>query len=164
MALSIGSLRERVGTPGGKKAIRYMLVSVVSVVVSQVTLFSLQVGLHWTAKSANITACCVAGVPSYYLNRTWAWGKRGRSHFLKELLPFWSLAFLGLVMSTWSADYAETHARNLTGSRVGQALIVNVTVILTFGILWVVKFLFFNKAFVTDDDDLQSMLENEIVA
>lgn len=164
MALSIGALRERARTPGGQKAVRYMLVSVVSVVVSQVTLFSLQVGLHWTAKSANIMACGIAGIPSYYLNRTWAWGKRGRSHFLKELLPFWTLAFLGLVMSTFSADYAETHARNFTDSRIGQALIVNVTVILTFGILWVVKFLFFNKVFVTKDEDLQAMLENEIVA
>ena len=164
MALSLGALRERARTPGGQKAVRYMLVSVVSVAVGQVTLFTLQVGLHWTAKSANIMACSIGGVPSYYLNRTWAWGKRGRSHFLKELLPFWSLAFLGLVMSTFSADYAESHARNFTDSRVGQALIVNVTVILTFGILWVVKFLFFNKVFVTDDEELAVMLENEIVA
>ncbi|HUP71244.1 MAG TPA: GtrA family protein [Acidimicrobiales bacterium] len=164
MALSLGALRQRARTPGGQKAVRYMLVSAVSVAVGQVTLFTLQVGLHWTAKSANIMACSIGGVPSYYLNRTWAWGKRGRSHFLKELLPFWSLAFLGLVMSTFSADYAETHARNFTDSRVVQALIVNVTVILTFGILWVVKFLFFNKVFVTDDEELAVMLENEIVA
>lgn len=164
MALSLGALRRRARTPGGQKALRYMLVSVVSVAVGQVSLFTLQVGLHWTAKSANIVACSIGGIPSYYLNRTWAWGKRGRSHFLKELLPFWSLAFLGLVMSTFAADYAESHARNFTDSRVGQALIVNVTVILTFGILWVVKFLFFNKVFVTDDEDLAVMLENEIVA
>jgi putative flippase GtrA len=164
MALSLSELRERARTPGGQKAFRYMLVSVVSVAVSQVVLFTLQVGLHWTAKSANIMACVIAGIPSYYLNRTWAWGKRGRSHFLKELLPFWSLAFLGLVLSTWTADFAETQAREFTSSRIGQALIVNATVIATFGVLWVVKFLFFNKVFVTDDEDLQPILENEIVA
>ncbi len=141
-----------------------MMVSVISVAVGQVALFSLQVGLHWTARSANIAACTVAGIPSYYLNRTWAWGKRGRSHPFKELLPFWSLAFLGLVMSTWTAGVAERQAADITSGRVGRALIVNATVIATFGVLWVVKFLFFNKVFVTDDEDLQAILENEIVA
>lgn len=164
MAPSLSGLRERASTSGGQKAFRYLMVSVVSVVVSQVVLFVLQLGLHWTAKSANILACVIGGVPSYYLNRTWAWGKRGRSHFLKELVPFWSLAFLGLVLSTWSADYAETHARNFTSGRVGQAMIVNATVIATFGVLWVVKFILFNKVLFVTDEDLQAVLADEIIA
>jgi GtrA-like protein len=55
-------------------------------------------------RPANVIACAVAAVPSFHLNRSWAWGRRGRSRLLREVAPFWALAFLGLAFSTWAAD------------------------------------------------------------
>jgi putative flippase GtrA len=141
-----------------------MLVSVVTVVVSQIALFTLYAGFHWTARSANVLACVVGGIPSYYLNRRWTWGKRGPSHLLKEILPFWGLAFLGLVFSTWTADFAEKQARDFTDSRFGQAMIINAAVIGAFGVLWVAKFVIFNKVLFVQDEDLRAALADEIVA
>lgn len=161
----LNRLLERTRTPGGQKAFRYMVVSAVSVGVSQVALFSAYAGLQWTARSSNMLACLVGGVPSYWLNRTWTWGKSGRSHLLKEVAPFWALAFLGLAFSTWAADAAESWARDLTDTRLLQALVINLTVIAAFGVLWIVKFFLFNKVlFVTRDEDLQAALADEIVA
>jgi putative flippase GtrA len=60
--------------------VRYSLVSVVSVAVSQSVLAVAFGVLHWTAQLANVVACAVAAVPSFHLNRSWAWGRRGRSH------------------------------------------------------------------------------------
>ena len=72
----------------GPKLLRYSLASVVSIAVSQAVLV-VAFGLwHWTASVANVVACAVATVPSYYLNRTWAWGRRGRSHLWKQVVPF----------------------------------------------------------------------------
>lgn len=152
--------------PGAQKAIRYSLVSVVSVAVNQVSLFLLQFGFHWTAKSAAIAAASLGGIPSYYLNRRWAWGKTGRSHLLKEVAPFWVIAFAGLVFSTWAADFGESLARDhFASSRFLQALTVNLFALGAFGILWVGKFVFFNKVlFVTKDEDLRKALADEIVA
>ena len=135
MSPSLAALRARARTPGGKKAVRYTMVSAVSVAVSQVSLFVLFALLHWTARSANIMACAIGGIPSYYLNRRWAWGKKGRSHLLKEILPFWAIAFVGLAFSTVAADLAEARAPDITASRLGQALIVNAAVIAAFGLL-----------------------------
>ena len=134
---------ERSRTPGGKKMIRYSLVSVVSVIVSQIVLFIAQ--SFWSARTSNIVAVCVSAVPSYYLNRAWAWGKTGKSHLMKEIVPFWSLALLGLIFSTWAADYAESNAHHLTSSDLVTRLIVNGAALAAFGILWVGKFFIFNR-------------------
>src|SRR5690349_21105318 len=109
MASTIADLRARAKTPSAQRAIKYTLVSVISVIVSQISLILLFGVAHWTARSANIAACTIGGVPSYWLNRRWAWGKTGKSHIWKEHLPFWSLTFLGLAMSTWAADFADTY-------------------------------------------------------
>ena len=137
------SMLVRSRTPGGRKMIRYSLVSVVSVVVSQIVLFIAQ--SFWSARTSNIVAVCLSAVPSYYLNRAWAWGKTGKSHLMKEIVPFWSLALLGLVFSTWAADYAESNAHHLTSSDLVARLIVNGAALAAFGILWVGKFFIFNR-------------------
>ncbi len=141
--LSPRTVLERSRTPAGQKMVRYSLVSVISVVVSQIVLFIAQ--SFWSARTSNIIAVCISAVPSYYLNRAWAWGKTGKSHLMKEIVPFWSLALLGLVFSTWAADYAESNAHHLTSSDLVARLIVNGAALAAFGILWVGKFFIFNK-------------------
>lgn len=141
--LSPRSLLERSRTPGGKKMVRYSLVSVISVIVSQVVLFIAQ--SFWSARTSNIIAVCISAVPSYYLNRKWAWGKKGKSHLMKEIVPFWSLALLGLIFSTWAADYAESNAHHITSSELGARLVVNFAALAAFGVLWVGKFIIFNR-------------------
>jgi putative flippase GtrA len=128
----------RARSPQGVKAIRYTLTSVISVVISQIILAFCFSALGWTAKSSNITAVSISAVPSYVLNRRWAWGKRGKSHLWKEVVPFWALAFLGLAFSTWAADWAETQFDR-------NALAVNFAALGAFGILWVGKFVIFNE-------------------
>jgi putative flippase GtrA len=56
----------------GRKMLRYSLVSLISIAVSQSVLMVAFGMLRWTAGLANVVACAVATVPSYYLNRTWA--------------------------------------------------------------------------------------------
>ncbi len=165
MTLSFSDLIARARTPGGQKAIRYSLVSAISVAVNQVALFALFAIAHWTARSSAILASVLAGIPSYYLNRRWTWGKTGRSHLLKEVAPFWVIAFAGLVFSTWAADFAESVAKDVAESRFLQGAIVSGAALAAFGILWVGKFIFFNKVlFVTKDPDLQAALADEVVA
>ena len=102
----------------------------------------------------------VATIPSYYLNRTWVWGKGGRSHLMKEVVPFWTLAFIGLAFSTWSADYAETVVQRHHVSHGMQTLIVAGAALAAWGVLWVGKFIFFNKVlFRTHPQDLEPALD-----
>ena len=156
MAAPLTALKDRARSPGGKKAIKYTLVSVIAVLVTQVALAIIYGGLHWSARSANLAASSIGAVPSYYLNRYWAWGKRGRSHLLKEVAPFWILTFVGMAFSTWSAGFAESFAVDRYDSRLVQTMFVNGGSIGAFGVLWIGKFMMFNKVlFKSHPEDLE---------
>lgn len=160
----ISAVVDRVRTPTGRKALKYSLVSVISVAVSQSALFLLYAVGHWTAKSASICAFFIGGIPSYYLNRRWAWGKSGRSHLWREVVPFWGIALLGLGLSTWAVDAAESWAQRLADERLLQALVLNGASFAAFGVLWVGKFFLFNKVIFVQDEDLRAALADEVVA
>ena len=134
-----------VGSPLGRKAIRYTMVSVVNVVLGE-TLLGLAFGLwHWSARSSALFSTCIATVPAYLLSRAWVWGKGGRSHLLKEVLPFWVMALAGLALSTWAAEVAESFSRRVTTVRLEQTVIVMSSSLLGFGVLWIVRFVVLNS-------------------
>lgn len=123
--------------------LRYSMVSVVAVVVNQIVLFGAQ--FHMSPRSANILAVCVSAIPSYQLNRSWVWGRSGKSDLMREILPFWAMALLGLIISTWFADFAGSNAYRITDSGFGKKLIVNFAAFASFGLLWVAKYTVFKR-------------------
>ena len=138
-----------INTPNGKKMFRYTMVSVISTGVSTVVLLLVYgVFRWWTEVPSAVFGNVVATVPSYYLNRTWAWGKTGRSHIRREIIPFWTLALAGILMSV----VTESGARHLgltyfPHHHLARTALVLGANFLAFGILWVVKLLVFNRLF-----------------
>lgn len=126
-------------------ALRYVLVSITTVCLGLVVIGVAFGLLHWSARSSNYVAFVVTGVPSYYLNRAWAWKKTGRSHLLKEVIPFWTVAFAGLATSTWSVDFVDSHAAAMTSSRVLRTGLVMFATMAAFGVIWILKFLVLNR-------------------
>lgn len=144
------------------KAFKYTVVSAVSVIVSQLVLFLAFGVFHlWSATTSNFVAVAVSAVPSYYMNRAWAWGKSGKSHFVKEIVPFWGLAFLGLLLSLWAVSAAEHFSIAHNYPHLKTAVIVNAASIAAFGVLWIGKFIIFNKILFVDkgDKELVSLLD-----
>jgi putative flippase GtrA len=138
-------------THEGKKIIRYTLSSIITTGVSLAVIlitygFKLIHGIIGATLFGNI----VAVIPSYYLNRAWAWGKRGRSHFRNEVLPYWVMAFLGIAFSLLGATFTKhlVHTHHW-GHLTNTALVGGVNV-LSFAIFWVLKMLVFNRIFHTD--------------
>jgi putative flippase GtrA len=145
-------------TPEGRKVVRYSVVSVISVIVSLIVLGICHGVLDWSAFWSNIAATSVATVPSYELNRKWAWGKSGKSHLWREVVPFWVLSFVGLAFSTWWAVMAESLSKHL--SHLGQTAVVEAAVLLAYGVLWVGKFMIINKLlFVHHTHDLEPAID-----
>jgi putative flippase GtrA len=135
------------------RAVRYSLASVVSIVISQsVLVLAFGVG-HLPARTSNVLACIVATGPSYYLNRTWAWGRGGKSNLWREVVPFWALAFLGLGFSTWATDAADAFARETNIPHSTATSIVALAALAAFGTLWIGKFLLFNALLFADRPD-----------
>src|SRR5947207_413167 len=133
MDLRPSALLDYARSPTGQKFVKYSLVSVISVAINLVLLVFAFGIVGWSAAPANIFAVGISAIPSYYLNRAWAWGKRGRSHLLKEVVPFWALAFLGLVISTIAVHLVDSHTRGL--HRAVRPVFLAGTAIGCFGVL-----------------------------
>lgn len=147
-------------SPQGKKLIRYSATSAICVVISTVILTFLVGVLRWGAFGASLTATALSTIPSYELNRKWAWGKSGKSHMWKEVVPFWSLAFIGLAFSTWASVAAESFAKHHHLSHLVHTGVVDGAFLGAFGVLWVGKFIIFNKIlFVRHPEDLTPALD-----
>lgn len=123
--------------------LKYSAVSMINVAVGQGLLIVF--GLVIKAPAiANVLAVSISAVPAYYLTRAWVWGKTGKSHLTREVLPFWAFAFAGLILST-VAVYLATHVTGIylippDERTLLEKLVPNIANIVAFGLLWVVKF------------------------
>lgn len=127
------------------KGPRYSLVAAINVVIGQGLLFTLQ---HWWQPNiANVISVALSSIPAYYMNRSWVWGKTGRSHLRKEVIPFWSFTAAGLVLSTIAITVMQDH----TSSK----LLILITQLSVWGVLWVARFFVLDKLFhveIYEDD------------
>src|SRR5687768_9464314 len=81
-------------------------------------------------------------IPAFLLNKYWVWGKSGRAHIRREVLPFWVFTVAGWVLSTMAVRFADD---NTTADTLGRQLAVSAASIGGFGILWVLKYMFLDK-------------------
>lgn len=137
MLRSLSSLLDRVTGGRGVLAIRYSMVSVVGVVVTQAVLFVMVGVLDVDPTWSNVTAVSVAAVPAFVLNKRWVWSRDGKVSLRREILPFWVFTLAGLLLST----LLVTVAKGISDS----TLVVMAANIAGFGVLWVAKFLFLDQ-------------------
>ena len=145
LRLAPGSLDQWYETTNGRKKVRYAVVSMVAVPIgtAAVAVFNL-VGV--TAGLSALLGSSVGAAPSYSLNRYWVWGKTDKNRIMAEILPFWTITLVGIGFSFFVGHDAGqfTNHHDITGlTRLVILLVANVT---GFGLLWVAKYLLFNKA------------------
>ncbi len=143
-----------------RKLVKYSMVSLISIMVSQVVQFSTFLITH-NGVLSSVVAVAVGTVPSYELNRRWTWRKDGPSHVWREIVPFWVMSFVGLIFSTICVYAAEQWAENRDMSHARTGLLLNLASLAAFGVLWVGKFLIINHLLfhrdhhaVADEDDI----------
>jgi putative flippase GtrA len=133
---------------------------VVNVVVGQSMLVLANKGFGWTFVESNVFAVTVSAFPAYVLSRRWIWQKKGNNHLWKEVVPFWSLAFLGLGLSTVAAALAQQVS--------DRTIVLQLANLSAFGLLWVAKFFFLDKILFKDHtepltDDAFDALVDEVL-
>jgi len=79
------------------------------------------------------------------MNRRWAWGKTGKSHMMKEVVPFWGLALVGWAFSTFAVWSMGRYAKDHHFSHGDKTLSILFVYFAAFGVLWVAKFMIFNS-------------------
>lgn len=145
---TLSKLFKRLNEQYGTKLIRFGAVSAFNVVFGQSLLFGAQTVLEWPAVGSNIFSVSVSAVPAYLLSRYWVWQKRGKNHLMKEVLPFWSLAVLGFVLSTTAVWFVEQQW-------APQPIFINLTNLTAFGVVWVSKFFILDKYLFKVDEQLK---------
>lgn len=133
--------------------LRYASVSAVVVPLGQILLYVLHSVIGLAPVTANVVAVGLATIPAYQLNRLWVWGRTGRSHLTREIVPFWGMAFAGLLLSTLAVDLVQ--------DRTDAALAINGANLAAFGVLWVVKF-FACDQFLFADGDTEDVVAAEV--
>jgi putative flippase GtrA len=136
----------------GRKIIRFTAVSGISTVVSFVTItvvygFKIIAGVVWATIFGNV----VATFPAYQLNRKWTWGKTGRSHVRKEIIPFWLMSALGITFSILGATFARHIIHSHQFPHIVNTGIVAFANLVSFGVFWVAKLKVFNHIFQVDE-------------
>ncbi len=131
----------------GRRAIRYVATSAFGVVTTQVFLVVFQYILHWKPIVAAVLAMSLTSVPAFLLNKHWVWGKKGKAHMRREVLPFWLFNAAGLILSLIAVTIVIhlTRDPNVESLKDGNRLAVQFATLAGFGILWVLKYLFLDK-------------------
>ena len=139
LASSVKGLREKHGT----KLLRFGAVSAFNVLFGQALLFVFQTACNWSAVMSNIIAVSIGAIPAYLLSRHWVWQKHGKSHLMREVVPFWSLTLLGFLLSTASVWFVEQKWDP-------HPLLINLTNLTAFGVVWVAKFTVLDRILFAD--------------
>ncbi len=128
---------QRLRAEHGLKALRYCGVSVVNVTVG---LSVLAVGhgvLGWPAVGANLAAWMVGTAPAYLLSRAWVWQRSGPHRLGGEVLTFWIMALVGLVLSSLAVAAIEHFTQ--------RTLLVVAGNLGVYGSLWAAKYVFLDR-------------------
>ena len=128
----------------GTKLIRFAGVSAFNVVFGQSLLFGAQTLFGWSAVPSNVFSVTVSAVPAYLLSRYWVWQKRGKNHFMREVVPFWSLALLGFLLSTAAVWFVGRQWDP-------EPIFINLTNLAAFGVVWVSKFFILDRFLFRND-------------
>jgi putative flippase GtrA len=134
-----------VGKRHGAKLFRFGAVSAFNVVFGQTLLFGAQTLMGWTAVASNVFSVAMSAAPAYLLSRYWVWQKRGKNHFMREVVPFWSLALLGFALSTVAIWYVERRWDP-------QPVFINLTNMAAFGVVWMSKYFILDRVLFKHED------------
>jgi putative flippase GtrA len=132
------------------RVVRSLCVSGVTTVLS-LTILAVLIRFDVTSPStANVIAALVCIGPQFALNRKWVWHGAGRSHWRREVMPFWGYALISLVLSTIAVATAGHWADSIGVSPEQRTIITLGANIATYGTLWVGQFLLLDKVLFRD--------------
>ena len=93
--------------------------------------------LGWPAVGANLAAWMVGTAPAYFLSRAWVWQRSGPHRLGGEVLTFWVMALVGLVLSSLTVAVIEHFTQ--------RTLLVVAGNLVAYGSVWVAKYVFLDR-------------------
>ena len=130
--------------PLGTRLLRYTAGSALCLMVSEVALFFLVLaGLQgWTA---SLLASAAGIIPGYPLNRSWTFGRRGRSHVWREVVPYWLSTIGGALFAALLVGVANSLVKNAGTTALTDAVVDAVVYVGAYGSVWLLKFVYLDR-------------------
>ncbi len=118
---------------------RYALGSVVAFTSSNIVFVLLYV------MNASTTVCSVGGfvagaIPNWILNRRWAWRRRGRPVFGREIVGYIAVSIVVLVTTSAATGWTNAQVQSIPPHHGIRALLVTASYIAVTAVLFVAKF------------------------
>jgi len=129
--------------PGWLKVSRYMATSAICFGISEVVLIVLFATHLLGARSAAIVGSIAGIIPGYQLNRTWIAGRNHRSHFWREVVPYWSTSLSIALLAALVTGGANTLF--IHESRGVRTVINAAAFMLTYATTLAFKYLLFHR-------------------
>ena len=110
-------LRRHLGSPGGRRLVRFAPAALLALAATQVTYFLCFSVLAMTGRAAGAAGWLAGAAVSYGVSR-WAWERKGKPRLLRETLPFVAVSLVvGIVLTEASHfGYREAAALGLHGA------------------------------------------------
>ncbi len=129
---------------------RYTLGSVIAVVASEIAFVACYgSGLFGTTASSGV-AFLAGAIPNYVLNRSWAWGRRGRVRVGREVVLYAVVSLVSFSASALATGWASHVAPHVTGSHDLRTALVAAAYLATYGVLFVAKFVVYQVVIFAD--------------
>lgn len=139
---------------------RYTLGSVVAVVTSEVA-FVLCYGSGLVGTTAASAVAFIAGaLPNYVLNRSWAFGRRGKVRVGREVVLYIIVSLVSFGAAAVATGWTSHHIRNIAHSRDVRTALVAGAYLATTGVLFVAKFVVFQLFIFADDPSDKAVAED----
>ena len=112
--MSPAAVLDRVTGGRGVLAVKYSMVSVIGVSITQLLLAIFVDLLRHNPTWSNVAAVMLTAVPVFFLNKLWVWSADGKVSLRREVLPFWVFTAAGLLLSTGLVALADDVANGNT--------------------------------------------------
>ena len=134
-------------SPTVLKLARYSAASAAGVSVGVPVLAICYGVLGWNELVANLVSVTLGAIPNYLINRYWTWHQTGKNRLWGEVVPFWVMSVLGMILSLVAVHYAD--------ERWGTTVAVVAAQLSGFAVVWLAKFLVLDRIMWRIVHDLQ---------
>jgi len=139
-----GRLRQLLADSVRRRRIwRYAITSVVATVVSESVLLVAYGAVALDATVAAVVANLAGTLPSYLMSRYWIWPEADRRRAGRQVVLYWLVSLISLVLSS---AVTGTSAASAPAGRVAHLVVVAVSYVGTYGLLWMGKFVVYQLA------------------
>jgi putative flippase GtrA len=135
---------------------RYSIGSVVAAVASEAVLLVTYGSGLLGPSAASIAGWAAGAGVNYSLNRRWVWGRRGAARLWREVLPYWLIALISMIVSAWATDLADDVGSRWFASHGPRVVFVGGAFLMVYGLLFIGKFLIFHYFLFGDRRDRDS--------